>query len=121
MTTRRFSRVSFAEKSIVQFGDCSFEVDLLDISLKGALVRFGNAVDCRQGDRWRLSFQLGDSDIVMQFTTEVAHARDNLVGVKFIETDLDTMIHLRNLMEARTMDPEQVRSELDYLVDKDQQ
>jgi hypothetical protein len=55
----------------------------------------------------------------MQFIAEVMHVRGDLVGVKFVETDLDTMIHLRNLMEARTMDPDQVRNELNFLVKSD--
>jgi hypothetical protein len=31
--------------------------------------------------------------------------------------DLDTMIHLRSLMEARTVNPEQVRHELSFLME----
>jgi hypothetical protein len=116
---RRFSRISFAEKSIVEFGGSFFEVDLLNISLKGALVQFGEGIECRQGDTWKLSFHLGNSDINMEFKAVVAHTGGNLAGVKFVETDLNTMIHLRNLMEARTMDPEKVRSELNFLIETD--
>lgn len=119
MKKRRFSRVSFAEKSIVEFGGSSFEVNLLNISLKGALVQFGQDIKCRQDDKWELSFHLGNSDIKMEFKAVVVHADGDLAGVKFMETDLNTMIHLRNLMEARTMDPEKVRSELDFLIETD--
>jgi c-di-GMP-binding flagellar brake protein YcgR len=119
MEKRRFSRVGLAEKSIIEHDGRSFEVSLVDISLKGALVRFGNAVSCSLGDRLNLSFLLGGSDIPMQFSTEVVHVHDNMVGVKFIETGLDTMIHLRGLMEARTLDPDKVQSELAFLIDDD--
>ena len=119
MEKRRFSRICLSEKSFVEYGDNTMAVELMDISLKGALLRFDQPVACRQGDNWRLSFNLGGSDIVMKFKAEVVHVRIDLVGVKFVETDLDTMIHLRNLMEARTMDHEQVRHELDFLIDSD--
>ncbi len=120
MKKRRFSRISFAEKSIVEFGGSSVEVDLLNISLKGALVQFGEDMNCSPGDIWKLSFHLGNSDINMEFKAVVVHASGNLAGVKFMETELNTMIHLRNLMEARTMDPEKVRRELDFLIETDQ-
>ncbi len=117
MDKRRFSRVGFAEKSIIEHDGHSFDVSLVDISLKGAMVSYGNEIKCSRGDRWKLSFLLGGSDIPMQFSTEVVHVHDNLAGVKFIETDLETMIHLRGLMEARTLDPDKVQSELAFLID----
>jgi hypothetical protein len=116
---RRFSRIGFEEKSIVEHNGQYFEVNLVDISLKGALVRFGNAISCSRGDRWNLSFHLGGSDIPMRFSVEVVHVQNNIVGVKFIETNLDTMIHLRSLMEARTLDPDKVQNELAFLIDDD--
>lgn len=119
MGKRRFSRVSFAEKSIIEFQGSSFDVDILNISLKGALVQLADGFTCRQGDNWKLSFQLGNSDIVMEFMAVVVHTSGSQAGVKFLETDLNTMIHLRNLMEARTMDPEKVRGELDFLIETD--
>jgi c-di-GMP-binding flagellar brake protein YcgR len=117
MEKRRFSRIGVSEKSTISCNNLTVEADLLDISLKGALIRPEKAVDCRQGDRWSLCLHLSGSGIVMQFTAEVIHVRHDLIGVKFVETDLDTMTHLRNLMEARTMDPEQVRNELNFLID----
>jgi hypothetical protein len=117
MEKRRFSRIKVSEKSIITRNNQSVEADLLDISLKGAMIRTEKPLDCGQGNRWSLIHRLSGSDIVMQFTAEVVHVRGDVVGVKFVETDLDTMIHLRNLLEARTMDPEQVRNELDFLID----
>jgi hypothetical protein len=117
MEKRRFSRIGISEKGIITADNITVEADVLDISLKGALIRPDKPVDCRQGNKWSICLHLGGSDVVMQFTAEVVHVRDDVIGVKFVETDLDTMTHLRNLMEARTMDPEQVRNELDFLID----
>ncbi len=117
MEKRRFSRVSFAEKSIVEFEGASFEVTLHNISLKGALVELGEGFSCRPGDSWRLTFHLGNTEVKMEFRAVVVHVDGNLAGVKFVETELNTMIHLRNLMETRTMDPEKVRRELDFLIE----
>jgi hypothetical protein len=116
--TRRFSRVKCVEKSIVETASGPCEVRLLDISLKGALVEHDPALPVTKCDRWKLLFQLDHSDIVLEFVVEVVHCHENLAGVKFVEVDLDTMIHLRSLMEARTVNPDQVRYELEFLLDE---
>lgn len=116
---RRFSRVKCVEKCRVVTGSGTFEVALLDISLKGALVERPCDLVVRQGDKWKLFFQLNHTDIILQFNVQVVHCSDNLAGVKFVEMDLDTMVHLRSLMEARTADPEQVRDELTFFVTGD--
>jgi hypothetical protein len=115
--TRRFSRITLIEKSFVEFVGRSIEVSLVDVSLKGALVEFETDNAIRKGDILRLAFHLGNTDIILRFKAEVVHSHKNRVGVKFTETDLDTMIHLRSLIEARTMDPEKVRDELGFLIE----
>jgi len=117
-STRRFSRVKCVEKCVVETAAGPHEVTLLDISLRGALVEHDAALSVTKGDRWKLIFQLDHSDIVLEFGVEVIHSHENLAGVKFIEVDLDTMIHLRSLMEARTVNPDQVRYELEFLLDE---
>ncbi len=119
MKKRRFSRVAFAEKCTVKYEGYSFDVTLEDISLKGALVRFEATAGCRPGDRLEISFLLGGSDIPMKFSAQVVHVSDDTAGVKFVETSLDTMIHLRGLMEARTLDPDKIQSELAFLIDRE--
>lgn len=115
--TRRFSRITLIEKSFVEFAGRTIEVSLVDVSLKGALVEFETDIAIGKGDTLQLTFHLGNTEIILRFGTEVVHCHKNRVGVKFVETDLDTMIHLRSLIEARTMDPEKVRDELGFLIE----
>lgn len=114
---RRFSRIKCIEKSIVETDSRTVQVQLLDISLKGALIEHPQDLAVQRGNRWKLLFRLDSSDIVLQFGTEVVHCSGTHAGVKFIETDLDTMIHLRSLIEARSVNPEQVKHELSFLTD----
>jgi hypothetical protein len=101
----------------VETGSGISDVRLLDISLKGALVEHGSDLSVRRGDRLKLVFRLDHSDIVLQFDAEVVHCHEMTAGVKFVEMDLDTLTHLRSLMEARTVNPELVRHELSFLVE----
>ena len=120
MNKRRFTRIKFEEQCVLEYGVRSFSGRLLNISLKGALVEFLQDINFRQGDLWRLSFHLGNPDFILRFGVEVAHTADNLAGFRFVEVDLNTMFHLRNLLEARSGDPERVRGELDWLFADDQ-
>jgi c-di-GMP-binding flagellar brake protein YcgR len=110
---RRFNRVTCEEKILVGFDGSIVKAQLLDISLKGALVEFENEVTFQHGDILDITLTLDNSDIVLQFDSKVMHRRNNVAGVKFIRIDLDSMIHLRSFIEARTMDPEQVVKEFE--------
>ena len=114
---RRFNRVTCEEKVLVSFDGSIVRAQLLDISLKGALVEFENDVTFQHGDILNITLSLDNSDIVLQFESKVMHLSNNVAGVKFIRIDLDSMIHLRSFIEARTMDPEQVVKEFEYFIE----
>jgi hypothetical protein len=100
---------------LVSFDDGIIRANLLNISLKGALVEFVDRVSFQLGDILNITFELNDLDIALQFRSKVMHYRYNIVGVKFIQIDLDTMIPLCIFIEARSMDLEQVVKEFEYL------
>lgn len=110
---RQFSRVKFAARTLLCCGPEKIEAVLVDISMKGALVQVAPPIPSLHFDsRCELSVSLDSSDIVMHFEVELVHARENLIGMKFVGVDIDTMIHLRSLLEFNTADPDQVRNEL---------
>jgi hypothetical protein len=82
---RHFKRLKFDEKSIAQFDSYTIEVRLLDLSPKGALIDFGNAVGfLRMNDKMILSFRPGNSVSMLQFEGEVVHINDNLARIEFL-------------------------------------
>ena len=112
---RHFQRVPFTTKSIIEIGGKRHEAELVDICLKGALLKLSEPPECRQGDPCAVSVVLNNSNIVVQFEAKVAHLREQFVGVKLLKIDIDSMIHLRNLVELNTANPDQVRKELSFL------
>ncbi len=113
---RRFTRVECKLKALVQLDNVLIvEASILNISLKGAFFELPDYYLFQIGDKWQLRFILPNSDVKLQFRTEVVHSQKKLVGVKFIHIDIDTMIHLRSLMEGRASNPEQVERELALL------
>lgn len=117
MDKRIFSRIRFEEKCTLEKGSDVTEGRLLNVSLKGALIEFPDQVEYRPGEECRLTFDLGNPDFSLKFTSKIIHCRETITGVKFVEADLNSMIHLRNLLEARTADPMLIRRELDFLIE----
>ena len=110
---RKFTRIVCKMNVWVQLDDMIIvEANNLNISLKGAFFELADYRVFKKGDKWQLTFILPDSDIRLQFKTEVIHSKGKMVGVEFDRIDTVTMNHLKRLMESRTFNPEQVEREL---------
>jgi len=113
MTEKRlFQRIRFAVTTEVEINGIRHETKLVDISFKGALLEFPHEEILDTGLPCHLIVHLDMSDVTLSFTGVIAHCNDNLTGIKFITIDIDSMIHLRSLLELNSGDPELVRSEL---------
>jgi PilZ domain-containing protein len=113
---RLFHRISFAVKTDIEISGKSCEAALVDISLKGALVTFPHELHPERGLPCQLTIHLDGSDIKLIISGEVVHTQENVTGIKFTLIDLDSMIHLRRLLELNTANAAQVRSELSSLI-----
>ena len=89
-----------------------FRTRLIDISLKGALLEKPEALVADIGDPALLRVHLGDSDVSIVMNTEVAHIDESRLGLHCLAIDVDSMIHLRRLMELNFGDPELLDREL---------
>ena len=114
---RRFSRIGCDEVVIATIAGESLIARMLDISLKGALIRFPDDLTVNIGDSCRMRLRLRDSDIFLDFRGEIVHRHGCMAGVRFGRLDIDTMIHLRSLMEARSSDPLKISEEVLSLAD----
>lgn len=113
---RRFSRVPLKVICRLTHKEHSVYADLVDISLKGALVEVNDKLSLATGNTCFLNITLCSAEITLDFETEVVHMTDDLIGLRFDHMDVDTMIHLRTLLEANTGDPDRIRDELNFLV-----
>ena len=114
---RQFSRVEFESKVQVDFSDNKHEAELIDISLKGALIKSNSAMNHQQGESCTFELSLQPSDMVLKVDALLVYKKDEQMGLKFGNIDLESMIHLRRLVELNTGDAELVQKELFFLVD----
>ncbi len=112
---RHFLRSVFHAPVRLQLGGHESQAFLHDVSLKGALVEVPASWDGRVGDACRLHLDLSpDTAIVME--TTVAHVEGRHVGLHGERLDLDSMTHLRQLLEHNADNPALLERDLAALV-----
>ncbi|PKO43899.1 MAG: PilZ domain-containing protein [Betaproteobacteria bacterium HGW-Betaproteobacteria-22] len=108
---RHFSRIPFRADILLEIHliDAVHTAQLIDISLKGALVKTAQAIpEYIHGRNCSMTLTLGDithSDcekITMQ--GKVAHHEGMLLGIECLHTDIDSMTNLRRLIELNIGD-----------------
>lgn len=111
---RKFSRLLFHTASTLTLDRPakSFRTRLIDISLKGALLEKPDELVAESGEPVLLRIHLDDSDVSIVMNTEVAHIDESRLGLHCLAIDMDSMIHLRRLMELNFGDPELLEREL---------
>ncbi len=109
---RKYSRLTFQTESALLAGGREYVTTLNDISLKGALVE--KPKDWPQDPRLRctLRIQLLGSQIAFLMEMEVANSDRRGLGLRCISIDVDSVIHLRRLLELNLGDPTLAEREL---------
>jgi hypothetical protein len=111
---RRFLRSSFMARARLNLGGQFCDAQVLDMSLKGALVDVGLEQYCPVGARGRLRLMLTPT-IFIAMDVVVMRLQDTRLGLRCVHIDLDSVTHLRQLMERNALDPSMLAREL-YLL-----
>ena len=109
---RKFLRVPFQCQSQIRCGDRTYAGELLDISMKGALLLVRDVSGWEMGHTCFLDVKLENSDIHLQFEASLSHQEDNHYGFIFLSEELETFAHLRRLLELNIGDTDIVDREL---------
>jgi hypothetical protein len=112
---RRFSRVNFSTPVTLVQGDQQWQGKLLDISLKGVLVELPAAADYDPQASLTASIPLSDQASI-NMVVQPAHQEDHLLGVECISIDMESIGHLRRLIELNLDDPTAAERELTELI-----
>jgi len=115
-TPRRFTRITFHRPAVLDLRVTRAECEVLDVSLKGALVEVGPGARLKVGDTCSLVIRLDAGDAMIRMDGEVAHVNGQRVGVKADEMELESVEHLRRLVEVNLGDEAVLHRELAALV-----
>lgn len=109
---RKFSRLTFETHIELIVAGKSYPSALIDISVKGALVDKPPDWPDRPRLRCDLKITLETSPVKLLMTMEVAHEKWKQLGLRCIAIDVESMTHLRRLLELNLGDPTLVEREL---------
>ena len=96
---RLFSRIPFKTEARVLWEGKTFQGQLLDIALKGALLNFPGPLPFRKGDPAELVVELPSSSITMGFSVKFARIEGDNAALYITSADVESVIHLRRLIE----------------------
>lgn len=91
------------------------EAGLWDISLKGALVEVPPEWLGSNGDHCQLRLHLA-TDATIDMSTTIAHIDGQRIGLRCEKIDVDSVTHLRRLVELNAGDPGLLDRELSALL-----
>jgi hypothetical protein len=113
---RQFSRVHFESEARLCLPSGEFAVEVLDLSLKGALLRPESAAVIALGSKCTLKVRLDDQGTMIRMECTVVHHEADLYGLTCREIDLDSITHLRRLVALNVGDESLLERELGLLV-----
>ncbi|MER2493645.1 PilZ domain-containing protein [Catenovulum sediminis] len=115
---RSFTRIFFSIPAQLNKKNQCWDVNLVDLSLKGALVtlpesdRLPNFEDKKN---YQLMFELPNSDVVLEMQVDIAYLRNNQIGLVCTQIDIDSAAHLKRLVELNMGDEALLSRELEHL------
>jgi len=108
---RRFQRIEFDAATELVQGDRRWPVELHDLSLKGLLVRRPDGWDADAEQPFEARVRLAD-DAEVRMEVAMTHEEGDLIGFVCQHIDLDSIAHLRRLVELNLGDEALLEREL---------
>ncbi|KAA8558275.1 PilZ domain-containing protein [Pseudomonas fluorescens] len=113
---RRFRRIAFDAKTKLQQNGHEWPVQLVDLSLKGLLAQ--------RPEDWKGNIKLPftvdirlDPEAHIKMQVELTHEANGQLGFVCTNIDLDSIKHLRRLIELNLGDQEELERELGALLE----
>ncbi|AWB67641.1 PilZ domain-containing protein [Saccharobesus litoralis] len=112
---RRFTRIVFSAKAKLHLADKTWNVELLDLSLKGALVKTTTPQEFDPHHIYHMEFSLGDAEHVILMSVNITHQEDNQLGLRCHHIDIDSATVLRRMIELNIGNDELLNRDIEHL------
>jgi hypothetical protein len=112
---RRFRRILFDAPLSVQLPGSSHDARLIDISLRGALIQRPDDWPADPGPEAELRIHLDSQGNDIRMRGQLTHQEGTRIGFLCIQIDMDSITHLKRLVELNLGDPDLLERELEGL------
>ena len=115
---RKFSRIPFPATAHLKAyrGDLHLNCDVIDISLKGILIKMPTDWQGDMHEKYKVDLLLENAELVINMYATVAHIDEESIGFLCEHIDLDSISHLKRLIELNLGDEELLHRELSALI-----
>ena len=116
MEKRKTSRVEFDINAMVKYDNNVVEGLVRDLSIRGLFVEADEFVPIGTRVTIAISLQGSTSDLTVNVTGSVVRHESDGFAIHFDEMDLDSFIHIRNIVAYNEGDADRVREEFAEIV-----
>ncbi|GGE74296.1 cyclic diguanosine monophosphate-binding protein [Streptosporangium jomthongense] len=113
---RKFHRISFDAPCELHALDRVWETEVLDISLKGVLVKRPDGWDVPLSQPCEVIVHLDEQRAGIVMAVELKHVEDQRLGFRCQYIDLESATHLKRLVELNLGDPVLLEREFAHLI-----
>ncbi len=119
MQKRKFSRVVFQSEAAVQFEDREIKGEVKNLSLKGMFLSTAERVPVDKEVEIKVFLSGSTSELILSVKGTVKRHEDNGMAFAFSVMDLDSFIHLKNIIAYNMGDSEVVMEEFFQYMEQD--
>lgn len=114
---RRFQRIAFDAPTELRQGERRWPVTLLDVSLKGLLIKRPEPWEADLSQDFEAIIHLNDKVTKVTMQVELRHEEPTRLGFICLYIDVDSMSHLHRLVELNVGDSTEMMRELRELIE----
>lgn len=114
---RRYSRVVYRTPATISQGNQTWESNVLDLSLKGALLAMPKDWEAGNDQDYDVRFRLHESDIELEMDLKLVQERGEYLSFQIDHIDIDSASHLKRLVELNVGNDSLLHRELAQLTD----
>ncbi len=118
---RQYHRVSFNSVATLSGNDQSFDCQIIDLSIHGVLLRPHGVIYAKKDVEYKLNIPLETdgaddrADVNIQMTLRLIRQKPENLAFECENLDLDSITHLRKIVELNSGDPSVLERDLQTL------
>ena len=112
---RHFTRIQFDAIATLITPEDQWDTQVIDISLKGALIQRPENAPLELGSQVILKLTLSDNNTQIEVEGKITHVEKDHIGMVCEHMDVDSASHLRRIVELNTGNSELLERELEAL------
>lgn len=113
---RHFQRILFDAPVTINLDSATYGSRLVDLSLRGALIHRPPDWPAQAAGKVLLQVCLNDNRTRIEMEAQIVHSEQQCIGLQCQHIDMDSITHLRRLVELNLGDEALLRRELEELL-----